>query len=237
MGFLVYAMLLLSQHAADALCSETRDPVGCIAKGCAWCAAADQRGCSRSIGKCPKHCSTTKKLADLSSCPNMPVTRTAATDAGPTVNAAGPDTSAVGVGVGFSGGGSRAFACTLGWVRALRDLGLWHANLTVAGISGAAWFLAPFAYASADEAALLGEYLEPERLSSKSIAASGGRMSDLPGPIIAKCTARLLGVLGTLDSEGLGRIWRDVIDATFLKPLGVVGTWVELKILRTLLTI
>ena len=119
----------------------------------------------------------------------------------------------------------------------MRDLGLWHANLTVAGISGAAWFLAPFAYASADEAALLGEYLEPERLSSKSIAASGGRMSDLPGPIIAKCTARLLGVLGTLDSEGLGRIWRDVIDATFLKPLGVVGTWVEIKILRTLLTV
>ena len=46
-----------------------------------------------------------------------------------------------------------------------------------------------------------------------------------------------LGVLGTLDSEGLGRIWRDVIDATFLKPLGVVGTWVEIKILRTLLTV
>ena len=223
MGFLVYAMLLLSQHAADALCSETRDPVGCIAKGCAWCAAADQRGCSRSIGKCPKHCSTTKKLADLSSCPNMPVTRTAATDADPTVNAAGPDTSAVGVGVGFSGGGSRAFACTFGWVRGLRDLGLWRSdNLTVAGISGAAWFLAPFAYASADEAALLGEYLEPERLSSKNIAASGGSMAALPGPIIAKCTARLLGVLGTLDSEGLGRIWRDVIDATFLKPLSAV---------------
>ena len=35
----------------------------------------------------------------------------------------------------------------------LRDLGLWRSdNLTVAGISGAAWFLAPFAYASADEA-------------------------------------------------------------------------------------
>ena len=215
MGFLVYAMLLLSQHAADALCSETRDPVGCIAKGCAWCAAADQRGCSRSIGKCPKHCSTTKHLGDLASCPNMPVTRTAATDAGPTVN----------VGVGFSGGGSRAFSCTFGWVRGLRDLGLWRSdNLTVAGISGAAWFLAPFAYASADEAALLGEYLEPERLSAKRIAASGGSMASLPGPIIAKCTARLLGVLGTLDSEGLGRIWRDVIDATFLKPLGVVGT-------------
>ena len=221
MGFLVYAMLLLSQHAADALCSETRDPVGCIEKGCTWCAAADQRGCSRSIGKCPKHCSTTKHLGDLASCPDLPVTRTAATDAG-TVN----------VGVGFSGGGSRAFACTFGWVRALRDLGLWHSNLTIAGISGAAWFLVPFAYATADEAALLGEYLEPERLSSKNIAASGGSMASLPGPIIAKCTARLLGVLGTLDSEGLGRIWRDVIDATFLKPLGVVGTWVEIKILR-----
>ena len=192
MGFLVYAMLLLSQHAADALCSETRDPVGCIAKGCAWCATAGQRGCSRSIGKCPKHCSTTKHLGDLASCPDMPVTRTAATDAGPTVNAAGPETSAiassvllsgpgslVGVGVGFSGGGSRAFACTFGWVRALRDLGLWHANLTIAGISGAAWFLAPYTYATADEAALLGEYLEPERLSAKMVAASGGRMSDL----------------------------------------------------------
>ena len=106
----------------------------------------------------------------------------------------------------------------------MRDLGLWHSNLTIAGISGAAWFLVPFAYATADEAALLGEYLEPERLSSKNIAASGGSMASLPGPIIAKCTARLLGVLGTLDSEGLGRIWRDVIDATFLKPLGVVGT-------------
>ena len=215
MRSLACAVLLLSQqHAVDALCSETRDPVGCVAKGCTWCAAATHRGCSRSGGACPKHCSTTKHLGDLSSCPDLPVTRVSASDAG-----------AVKVGVGFSGGGSRAFACTFGWVRGLRDLGLWRSdNLTVAGISGAAWFLAPFAYASADEAALLGEYLEPERLSAKRIAASGGRMSDLPGPIIAKCTARLLGVLGTLDSEGLGRIWRDVIDATFLKPLGVVGT-------------
>ena len=214
--------VLLAHHAVDALCSETRDPVGCVAKGCTWCAAATHRGCSRSGGACPKHCSTTKHLGDLASCPDMPDTRVSASDAGPTVS----------VGVGFSGGGSRAFSCAFGWVRGLRDLGLWHSNLTIAGISGAAWFLAPFAYATADEAALLGEYLEPERLSSKNIAASGGRMSDLPGPIIAKCTARLLGVLGTLDSEGLGRIWRDVIDATFLKPLGVVGTWVEIKVLR-----
>ena len=189
---LVCALLLLACYAVDALCSETRDPVGCVAKGCTWCAAATHRGCSRSGGACPKHCSTTKHLGDLSSCPDLPVTRTAATDAGPTVDAAGPDTSAiassvllsgpdsnVGVGVGFSGGGSRAFACTFGWVRGLRDLGLWHANLTIAGISGAAWFLAPFAYASADEAALLGEFLEPERLSAKRVAASGGRMSDL----------------------------------------------------------
>ena len=170
MRSLVCAMLLLSRHAVDALCSETRDPVGCVAKGCTWCAAATHRGCSRSGGDCPKHCSTTKHLGDLASCPDLPVTRVSATDAG-TVN----------VGVGFSGGGSRAFACTFGWVRGLRDLGLWRSdNLTVAGISGAAWFLAPFAYASADEAALLGAYLEPERLSAKMIAASGGLMSDLP---------------------------------------------------------
>ena len=193
MRFLACAVLLLSQqHAVDALCSETRDPVGCVAKGCTWCAAATHRGCSRSGGDCPKHCSTTKHLGDLASCPDLPVTRVSATDLGPTVDAAGPDTSAIassvlasgpgshaGVGVGFSGGGSRAFACTFGWVRGLRDLGLWHSNLTIAGISGAAWFLAPFAYASADEAALLGEFLEPERLSAKRVAASGGRMSDL----------------------------------------------------------
>ena len=121
---LACAVLLLSQHAVDALCSETRDPVGCVAKGCTWCAAATHRGCSRSGGACPKHCSTTKHLGDLSSCPDLPVTRVSATDAGPTVNVAGPDTSAiassvlvsgpgsnVGVGVGFSGGGSRAFSC------------------------------------------------------------------------------------------------------------------------------
>ena len=192
MRSLACAVLLLACYAVDALCSETRDPVGCVAKGCTWCAAATHRGCSRSGGACPKHCSTTKHIKDLASCPDLPVTRTAATDVGPTVDAAGPDTSAiassvlasgpgssVGVGVGFSGGGSRAFACPLGWVRALRDLGLWHSNLTVAGISGAAWFLAPFAYATADEAALLGAYLAPERLSTKNIAASGGLMSDL----------------------------------------------------------
>ena len=151
----------------------------------------------------------------------MPVTRTAASDVSSGIAASD---SSPGIGVGFSGGGSRAFSCTFGWVRALRDLGLWHANLTVAGVSGAGWFLAPFAYATANDTTLLGEYLELEHLSSRRITASGGAMAGLPGPIIARCIARLLGVLGTLDGEGFGRIWRDVVDATFLKPLGVVGT-------------
>ena len=79
---LACAVLLLARQAVYALCSETRDPVGCVAKGCTWCAAATHRGCSRSGGACPKHCSTTKHLGDLASCPDLPVTRTAATDAG-----------------------------------------------------------------------------------------------------------------------------------------------------------
>ena len=220
MYFAFLALVLLMPHTA-ALCSETRDPVACMNKnGCSWCAAASHRGCSRRVGACPKGCSATKSLGELS-CPAMPVTRTAASDVSSGITASD---SSPGIGIGFSGGGSRAYSCTFGWVRALRDLGLWHANLTVAGVSGAGWFLAPFAYAPANETTLLGEYLAPEHLSARAITTSGGAMAGLPGPIIARCTARLLGVLGTLDGEGLGRIWRDVVDATFLKPLGVVGT-------------
>ena len=69
-----------------------------------------------------------------------------------------PEPKAKAVGVGFSGGGSRAFTCAMGWVRALRDLGLWSEDLVVTSVSGSAWFLGPYLYAptNASDAALVG---------------------------------------------------------------------------------
>ena len=125
--------VLLATRCRRALLRDAR-PRGLYWKG--WGEFRYDQAGVPCIGKCPKHCSTTK-LGDLASCPDLPVTRTAATDAG-TANAS----------AGFSGGGrARSLRVRLG-PRSAR-IRLWHSTLTVAGISGAAcsW---PLWHATAD---------------------------------------------------------------------------------------
>jgi hypothetical protein len=66
--------------------------------------------------------------------------------------------------VAFSGGGSRSYVASAGYVQAFRDLGLWSKVKYAAGISGGNWFLNSYSYRSPvyDTTSYLGAILPPE---------------------------------------------------------------------------
>ena len=109
-------------------CNSVTDPQACVDTNCLWCAAPTNRGCLAEARMCDAACCVTtdgrcdlddfSALLDSDCGAAAPVAETSAGDG------SGADT----VGVGFSGGGSRAFATSLGWVRAMTDLGLWRAE-------------------------------------------------------------------------------------------------------------
>ena len=68
--------------------------------------------------------------------------------------------------IAFSGGGSRAFVCALGYTTALRKLGLLSKVQYMAGISGGNWFVNSFIYRGSgapDVDEFLGEVVPPEK--------------------------------------------------------------------------
>ena len=77
------------------------------------------------------------------------------------------------VGIAFSGGGTRSYLCSLGYLKGLHDLGLLKNARYISGVSGGAWATVVYSYyqkqkstkehpiAQTDEE-LLGKLLEPE---------------------------------------------------------------------------
>lgn len=244
MGMVSWAgVVLLAWSAAAALpyfpCDSISDPNTCVDTAhltihmCTWCAAPGKRGC-HLIGTdsaCPSACCVGKGSA--SDC-NMTSIAALATvgDACPGAvarvrTAARDDAPAVGRGVGlaFSGGGSRAFSYTMGWVRGLVEAGLWLEDAPVASVSGSGWFLGPFLYGGGGEADvdLFGAYVAPENLTLAALKANAGSMAQLPDSLITKCLALFAERLVT-SSEPLQHVWRDAVYEIFLEPSKVGST-------------
>ncbi|KAH8047778.1 hypothetical protein JL721_12087 [Aureococcus anophagefferens] len=219
-----------SANIIDLPCTDISDPWACVAHTdlslhiCEWCAAPGSRGC-RPVGlnNCSAPCCVAK--GSLSSCDMDDVKDLAAASScdGSTATArsaaALPRPKAKAVGVGFSGGGSRAFTCAMGWVRALRDLGLWSEDLVVTSVSGSAWYL--YAPTNASDDALVGAYVPPENLTVAAVTSAAGSFAELPAAIITKCV-ELLAERALYDSKPWDHIWRDAIYQTFLKPTALL---------------
>mmetsp|Transcript_6666 Transcript_6666/g.27949 ORF Transcript_6666/g.27949 Transcript_6666/m.27949 type:complete len:593 (-) Transcript_6666:174-1952(-) len=114
-------------------------------------------------------------------------------------------------GAAFSGGGSRAFACALGQIAALRARGVWERLRYATGTSGGTWALASYAYRNSSAEAYLCSIHEPSNLTPSALATIA------PG-----CGLALAAGFRFSDYASVaGGAWVDAIHATFLEPVGV----------------
>jgi len=74
--------------------------------------------------------------------------------------------------IAFSGGGSRSFAASTGYLAGLNKLGLLENVRYIGGISGGSWVSTVFTYAQnvSDDAVLLGDVVSPEDIVDEELA-------------------------------------------------------------------
>ncbi len=124
----------------------------------------------------------------------------------------------------MSGGGFRAYACALGELRALHDLGVLDEVGLLVGVSGGAWAIMAHTFAPAAEGhvrARLGEPLPPGELTLEALERALG------DDHLAKPVTQLdaLALARTLREEiPTSRIFGRVLGAQLLEPLGIAGS-------------
>jgi len=132
----------------------------------------------------------------------------------------------------LSGGSMRACVCSLGYVRALRMLGVLGRARYINANSGSAWFTAPLSYQEKVPTDLfLGEHVPPEELSLEKAGhlqeGSFGRTVADGNFMIGKLARDLMidNVLLDLwlpkDQEIPFRAWEDAVGNTFLESYGL----------------
>jgi hypothetical protein len=122
-------------------------------------------------------------------------------------------------GIGFSGGGSRAFTTAIGYLSGLDKLGLIDNVRYIGGISGGSWATAAYTYVKSevkDDQILLGRIVYPADIEYDALTKLDyDCLRRLP-------TANFYGIM--LKNE-LGQVspdmWIDSISEVFLEPIGV----------------
>ncbi|MBX2801908.1 MAG: patatin-like phospholipase family protein [Myxococcales bacterium] len=118
----------------------------------------------------------------------------------------------------ISGGGFRSYACALGQLRALHDLGVMpHVGL-LCGVSGGAWAVIAHTYALGDVRDRLGASLPPEALDLQALSRAIGE-GHLGHPVTQLDTANFARrSRGRLPRN---RLFGHVLAKQVLEPLGV----------------
>ena len=121
--------------------------------------------------------------------------------------------------ISFSGGGSRSYTVSIGYLLGLKQLDLLGDVRYMIGISGGSWATAAFSYArlnaSYTEADLLDAYTPPQNLTVaglKKMPASARRA------VTRTFDSHILEKWVTMP---LSKAWNEVMWANFLEPLGV----------------
>lgn len=127
--------------------------------------------------------------------------------------------------ISFSGGGSRSYTVSIGYLLGLREMSVLNSTRYISGVSGGSWATAAFSYAQfgaagdsvpRDEAELLDEYVPPEALNMTGLkhmparSARRGVTHSFDAAILEKWV-----------TNPLSTAWCDVMYDNFLAPLGV----------------
>jgi len=126
------------------------------------------------------------------------------------------------VGMCFSGGGSRSFEVTLGYLRGLLDANLLRYVRYTSSVSGGSWANAVFTYH--DESVvtlreLLGDWTPPERMTlnrMRYMSPKSARGFPVKADLIGNIAVELL-----VKKTSAEDIWVKAIHETFLKPAGI----------------
>ena len=142
------------------------------------------------------------------------------------------------VGIAFSGGGTRTFLCSLGYLRGLHDLGLLKNVRYMSGVSGGAWATVVYSYyqkqlttpehpvAQSDEE-LLGDIVEPENCSFETLNV----MPQTCARYSATASFNVDLISNMLRYRSLPKAWFKQVAAQFIERYGIHSnssfTWNE----------
>ena len=125
-------------------------------------------------------------------------------------------------GICLSGGGSRSFIASLGYLQALLDIGVLNRTRYLVGTSGGAWATTVFTFASRDagfapdDDTLLGSIISPSKLQLadlRELNATCAR-SAATANFVAK-------VAGGILSHGLDGAWLNAVEDIYLRAFGI----------------
>ncbi|CAK9085231.1 unnamed protein product [Durusdinium trenchii] len=116
----------------------------------------------------------------------------------------------------FSGGGGRAFAFTLGVLRALEELQLMRRVDAISSVSGGSWATSVYMFSTLKVSYLLGQATQPEELTMDFLEKTNSAL----GTVGAVGTS---AIAGKLISDGIEfqELWVNTISKAILEPFGL----------------
>lgn len=124
------------------------------------------------------------------------------------------------VGLCLSGGGTRSFCASIGYLRGLHHLGLLDRVRYIGAVSGGSWATVPYSFwerGPADDDELFGPILGPDLLREDVLER------ELSPVELAACATRKFrrALFDELPKEGPGAAWVGAVGEIFLEPLGL----------------
>lgn len=129
------------------------------------------------------------------------------------------------VGICFSGGGTRSYSTTLGYLRALLDLKLLKHVRYVSSVSGGSWALAGFTYHNPEVTntetleKYLGEVTPPEKLTMETVKTMPPLGTARSFPVRKNIVYVVLEQIAR--GTSLSDVWTKAVHEVFLKPAGI----------------
>ena len=123
-------------------------------------------------------------------------------------------------GIVITGGGSRSFLASSGYLAALEELGLMSKVRYITGISGGAWFTMCYTYSqeNVSDATLLGPILNPEDFARE-------RLQEMDSQCMRRVTniSFVPAMLKDMKDNhvGMGEAWANRVQAVYMEPLGI----------------
>jgi hypothetical protein len=123
--------------------------------------------------------------------------------------------------IAFTGGGSRAYTASMGYLAGLNKLGLLGNIRYMGGISGGAWATTTFTFAQTrDDNVLLGEVLDPSAFSFEALQSMNPQCARSFAS--ANLTLIALDALETKQVSDLPSAWAYGVSKTYLEPAGIL---------------
>lgn len=123
-------------------------------------------------------------------------------------------------GIAFTGGGSRSYLASTGYMAALHELGLVENIRYISGISGGSWFTLSYTFSQedVDDSILLGTITDPGDFTTEGLKAMDPQC--MRRVTSGNYVPSMLEEMKT-DHVGAGEAWVNALQRVYLDPLGI----------------